>query len=118
MQNNKYSRSLIIANNWRKKQIKNITLLQEEMEKNLIDKKLIDKFLIEQYDLINIKYNNKINNNPNLNSKPNLKKNKELVFLMKNEKLLNDLINKKLIPKDYINEQYNKIKVDNINFID
>ena len=55
-QKEKLPRAIVIANNKKQKQIKNILTLRDEMIKNSIDSTLIKKFMDEEYDKINKEY--------------------------------------------------------------
>jgi hypothetical protein len=137
---NKKSRSLTMASNCKKKQIKNIMVLQQEMVNNNIDQKLIDEFINDQYEIINNeynlkveKYNNKILSNLEINksNKEKIKnRNKEISNLIKNKIILDkngidkEYINNYIINQyQNINNKYNDIILDsddqyNIEFID
>lgn len=122
----KIPRSIILANNWKNNQIKNLILLKNEMILNNINNDLITKFINDQYEIINIQYNYKIDKYYNseqsklLQTNLDKKMKKEIDILIK----YNNLLEKYNIDKKYINiikKQYDDInsqyKLYNINFI-
>jgi hypothetical protein len=115
-------RGITMANNWKMKEIKTIMILKEEMIKNNINEDMIKEFMDEQYDIINNKYNERIERY-NKNKEKKLEKDKESIekktkiikrenavnFLIKNKMFLEDNgVNKKYI-KDYTKKQYDEI---------
>lgn len=138
----KKTRGETIAENWKKKELKHVFELRDEMEENNIDGKLIKKYLDEQYEKINKQYENKIKKyqdtqlkkqNKTEDKETKNKRKKAIDFLLKNkdyleEKGYNPEYIKKFMDKQY--EEINKFysvdtenKIDNIdlehvNFID
>lgn len=115
-------RGITMANNWKIKEIKTIMILKEEMIKNNINEDMIKEFMDEQYNIINNKYNQRIERY-NKNKEKKLEKDKENIekktkiikrenavnFLIKNKMFLEDNgVNKKYI-KDYTKKQYDEI---------
>ena len=143
-QYNKLPRSIVIANNKKKADIKNILTLRDEMNKNNIDSKLINQFVNEQYDKINKEYeerlkkynDKKIKNNDNkinneINNEIKKKRGKAVEFLLKNKTFLEEHGASKDYVKKYVDKQYQEINeyytnknelddidIESINFID
>jgi hypothetical protein len=131
----KTSRTIIMANNKKQNNIKNILLLRDEMIYHKIDDKLIKEFLDEQYNIINKEYDEKIKKfEKNKNVKSNniqlteikKKRTKAVEFLLKNKYFMEEHgVNKESI-KRYVNKEYEEInnyytyvdKLDYVNFID
>lgn len=120
----KQSRALTMANNWKKKEVDKILFLRDEMVSKKIDSKLIEEFVNEQYEVINQKYQNKINKHNNPNNKKELinamktKRKKAINFLLLNKQFLEDKgISPEYIQK-YVDKQYEEINelysLDNI----
>jgi len=128
-------RTIIIANNKKQNNIKNILLLRDEMIYHKIDDKLIKEFLDEQYNIINKEYDEKIKKfEKNKNLKSNniqlteikKKRTKAVEFLLKNKYFMEEHgVNKESI-KRYVDKEYEEInnyytyvdKLDYVNFID
>ncbi len=123
---NKKPRSIVLSENWKKKEIQKVLLLRDEMIENNIDKILIKKYIDEQYDLINEKYEQRIQkyynsiniikqtDNSNLNSihinPVNKKKREKAVdFLLKNKTFLENNGASQEFINNYVNKQYNLI---------
>lgn len=51
----KQPRSIVLANNWKNKEISNVLKLRDEMVEYSIDNVLIQEFLDEEYERINTK---------------------------------------------------------------
>ena len=131
----KTPRTIIMANNKKQNNIKNILLLRDEMIYHKIDDKLIKQFLDEQYNIINKEYDEKIKKfEKNKNVKSNniqlteIKKKRTIAveFLLKNKYFMEEHgVNKESI-KRYVNKEYEEInnyytyvdKLDYVNFID
>jgi hypothetical protein len=146
--NNQYEklpRGIVIANNKKQAEIKNILTLRDEMVKNSIDPVLIKKFLDEQYHKITKEYDERVKK---YNEKQKLKeKNKETInikkkrdkavdFLIKSKTFLEEHGASKEYIKKYVDKQYKEINeyyvvnlnsepesdsdinLDDINFID
>jgi len=131
----KTPRTIIIANNKKQNNIKNILLLRDEMIYHKIDDKLIKEFLDEQYNIINKEYDEKIKKfEKNKNVKSNniqlteikKKRTKAVEFLLKNKYFMEEHgVNKESI-KRYVDKEYEEInnyytyvdKLDYVNFID
>jgi hypothetical protein len=131
----KTPRTIIMANNKKQNNIKNILLLRDEMIYHKIDDKLIKQFLDEQYNIINKEYDEKIKKfEKNKNVKSNniqlteikKKRTKAVEFLLKNKYFMEEHgVNKESI-KRYVNKEYEEInnyytyvdKLDYVNFID
>jgi hypothetical protein len=126
------SRAHTIADNWRKREIKYVLELRDEMIVNNIDKKLIDEYVEEEYEKINEKYTAKINKpakkatDNKLKKEIKTKRDNAINFLLKNKNWMEtNNIDSKYIKK-YVDEQYEYIdafyKVENfvvnIDFID
>lgn len=126
-QKEKLPRPIVIANNKKQAEIKNILTLRDEMNKNNINTILVKKFIDEQYDKINkeyeeriIKYNKNHEKNPEIKISKEVKKKrgKAVEFLIKNKNFLeehgasNEYI-KKYVEKQYkeINEYYDNVKL-------
>ena len=138
----KTPRAIIMANNKKQKNIRNILLLRDEMIYHNIDDKLIKQFVDEQYDIINKEYDEKIKKfEKNKNVKSNniqlieikKKRTKAVDFILKNKYFMEEHgVNKESI-KRYVDKEYGEINkyydynnidnyldinIDNINFID
>ena len=128
------SRGIILANSWRKKQLKILLQVKEEMIGNNISNKDIDEYINTEYNNIEIKYNQRIekqkNNNSDKIKKIKSKQRKEIKVLIQSKLFLEDnriniddidLFNQKY---QEINEEYKQkakilnIKKDKIDFID
>lgn len=121
-QKEKLPRSIIIANNKKQSEIKNVLSLRDEMIENSIDPTLIKKFVDEQYKKINkdyedkiVKYNKKkekdLQNNEIISKIKNIKKKREkaVEFLLKNKTFLEEHGASKEYIKKYIEKQYQEI---------
>lgn len=121
-QKEKLPRSIIIANNKKQNEIKNVLLLRDEMIDNSIDPTLIKKFVDEQYEKINKNYDDKIakynkkqekkiQNNDTAAKVINIKKKREkaVEFLLKNKTFLEDHGASKEYVKKYVEKQYQEI---------
>lgn len=136
---NKKPRGIIMADNWKKKEIQIVLSLREEMIQNNIDKNLIESYLNEQYAKIDKEYNQKIQkyNEKNNESKNIIKtlesKRKKAIKLLAKNKLNMERLGvkpeeiKKYLDREYeqINNLYsydpedpNFINLDRVNFID
>jgi len=114
MQNHKSKqipRSIVLANNWKTKELKLLNILRKEMITNKIDEQLIKEYVDEQYTLINKKYENKIkkyNDKININSNEikitKSERKKAVEFIMKNKKFLEE----NGAPIEYINNYVEK----------
>ena len=131
----KQPRSIVLANNWKNKEISNVLKLRDEMVEYSIDNVLIQEFLDEEYERINTKYNERINKYYNMiNNTPDIKGKKKareqsINFLIKNKTFLeekgfkSEYINN-YVEKHYklINDKYNNNNNNNnnntIHFID
>jgi hypothetical protein len=126
------SRAHTIADNWKKREIKYVLELRDEMIANDIDKKLIDEYVEEEYEKINEQYTAKINKSSKkvidnkLKKEIKMKRDKAVNFLLKNKSWMEtNNVDSKYIKK-YVDEQYEYIdsfyKVENfvmnIDFID
>lgn len=121
----KHSRTLTMANNWKKKEVDKILFLRDEMVSKKIDNKLIEEFINEQYEVINQKYQNKINKHNSVNNSRKevintmkTKRKKAINFLLLNKQFLEDKgISAEYIQK-YVDKQYEEINelysLDNI----
>ena len=131
----KQPRSIVLANNWKNKEISNVLKLRDEMVEYSIDNVLIQEFLDEEYSRINTKYNERINKYHNMiNNTPNIKEKKKareqsINFLIKNKTFLEEKGFKSEYINNYVEKHYklindkfnNKIinnKNNNIFFID
>lgn len=118
-QKEKIPRSIVIANNKKQKEIKNLLSLRDEMNDNSIDSTLIKKFVDEQYEKINKEYEDKISkhnkqnlqNNEMLSKIKNIKKKREkaVEFLLKNKTFLEEHGASKEYVKKYVEKQYQDI---------
>jgi hypothetical protein len=121
-QKEKLPRSIVIANNKKQNEIKNILSLRDEMIENSIDPILIKKFVDEQYEKINRNYEDKIakhnikkekilQNNEITSKIKNIKKKREKAvdFLLKNKTFLEEHGASKEYIKKYVEKQYNEI---------
>ena len=118
-QKEKIPRSIVIANNKKQKEIKNLLSLRDEMNDNSIDSTLIKKFFDEQYEKINKEYEDKISkhnkqnlqNNEMLSKIKNIKKKREkaVEFLLKNKTFLEEHGASKEYVKKYVEKQYQDI---------
>ena len=117
-QKDKIPRSIVIANNKKQAEIKNVLILRDEMEKNSIDPKLIKKFLDEQYDSINKKHQERISKfnekqksltDNKLLKDIKKKKDKAIEFLLKNKAFLEEKGASKEYIKKYVEKQYEEI---------
>ena len=120
-QKEKIPRSIVIANNKKQKEIKNLLSLRDEMIENSIDSILIKKFVDEQYEKINKEYQDKISkhnkqklqNNEMLSKIKNIKKKREkaVEFLLKNKTFLEEHGASKEYVKKYVEKQYQDINI-------
>jgi hypothetical protein len=138
-QKNKQPRTITMAENWKKKEIKNTLLLRDEMIANNINDKLIKQYLEDQYNRINKEYNNKIEKyyknekqkeNRLINKNLKIKRNKAIEFLLKNKSFLEEKGVDAEYIKKYVEKQYEEINhiytldpeaninLEAINFID
>lgn len=132
-QKEKLPRSIVIANNKKQKEIKNLLSLRDEMIENSIDSTLIKKFVDEQYVKINKEYEDKIiakgvyvpngttkhnkkheknlQNNDVTSKIKNIKKKREkaVEFLLKNKNFLEEHGASKEYVKKYVEKQYQEI---------
>jgi len=114
MQNQKSKqipRSIVLANNWKTKELKLLNILRKEMITNKIDEQLIKEYVDEQYTLINKKYENKIkkyNDKINVDAKETKitksERKKAIEFIIKNKKFLEE----NGAPIEYINNYVEK----------
>lgn len=114
----KIPRTIIIANNKKQNNIKNLLLLRDEMIYYKIDDKLIKEFIDEQYNIINKEYDEKIekfekNKDVNLNNTQLIeikkKRTKAVDFLLKNKSFMEEHgVNKDSI-KQYVDKEYDEI---------
>ena len=113
--NSKVPRTIVMANNWKNKEIATVIGLRDEMVTHNIDEKLIKKYLDEEYDRINTqyelrikKYHDKLEKNLNNNDNKSIKKSREkaIDFIIKNKMFLEEKgYNKEYIDK-YVNKHY------------
>lgn len=118
-QKEKLPRAIVMANNKKQKQIKNVLTLRDEMIKNSIDSALIKKFMDEEYDKINKEYKTKLEKHKNSNSKNSninvdsneikKKREKAVEFLLKNKSFLEEHGASKEYVKKYVDKQYKEI---------
>lgn len=118
-QKEKLPRAIVMANNKKQKQIKNVLTLRDEMIKNFIDSTLIKKFIDEEYDKINKEYKTKLEKHKNSNSKNSnidvcsneikKKREKAVEFLLKNKSFLEEHGASKEYVKKYVDKQYKEI---------
>lgn len=107
------ARSVVLANNWKKKQIKYIILLRDEMIKNNIDPDLIKKYVDDEYQNIELEYKERINKylqkKEETNKNEDKLKQKSINFLFKTKLFLekNNIDKSKIT--NYIDINYNKI---------
>lgn len=137
----KKPRGIVLADNWKKKEIQVVLNLRDEMIENNIDEKLIKSYLDEQYAKIDKEYNLKIQKYNEKNAKSEHKqteknletKRKKAISLLAKNKLYMEQRGakpeeiKKFLDREY--EQINKlysydpedpqnINIDRVNFID
>jgi len=135
----KKPRAIVLADNWKMKEIKLVLALRDEMVEYSIDNNLIQEYLDEEYERINSmyeerikKYQNKINNVKHVNV--NKKKRKEAInFIIKNKEFLQEKGYDPTFIENYANKHYsiickkynitsnitsNNITNNNISFID
>lgn len=139
-QSTKIPRSVVIANNKKQADIKNVLTLRDEMEKNNINDKLIKQFLDDEYIKINEEYDERItkynakqnkNNNDKINKEIKKKRTKAIEFILKNKTFLEEHGASKEYVKKYVDKQYqeineyyankdnlDEINIDLIDFID
>lgn len=130
-QKEKLPRGIVIANNKKQTDIKNVLILRDEMLANKIDEKLIKKFLDEQYEKINGEYEKRITkhteNTKNQAKKKSIQENKKkrekaVEFLLKNKTFLEEHGASKEYVKKYVEKQYQEINeyydTSNIHFDD
>ncbi len=124
----KKPRSIVISDNWKQKEIQKVLSLRDEMIEHNIDKLLIKKYVDEQYNIINKKYEEKVQKYYQKQSKNNeqieqikqtnkKKREKAVDFLIKNKTFLEENgVNQKYI-QNYVETQYNYINktYDNTN---
>ena len=135
-------RSITMSENWKKREIKHVLELRDEMLANNIDETLIKKYVDEQYYKINQEYESKINKylekqkkqeDKKLEKDIKEKRKKAIQFLLKNKAFLEEKgVNKEYIKK-YVDTHYNQINqlyildnsdpydtidLDTINFLD
>jgi len=120
-QKEKIPRIIVIANNKKQKEIKNLLSLRDEMIENSIDTTLIKKFVDEQYEKINKECEDKISkhnkqnlqNNEMLSKIKNIKKKREkaVEFLLKNKTFLEEHGASKEYVKKYVEKQYQDINI-------
>jgi hypothetical protein len=125
---NKTPRSIIMAENWKNKEIKHILELRDEMLANNIDDNLIKKYIDEQYDKINQEYETKIKKyydkqkkleNKSVEKDVKQKRDKAVQFLLKNKNFLEENGASKEYIKKYVDIQYNMINLTyNIDYSD
>jgi len=117
-QKEKLPRPIVIANNKKQADIKNILTLRDEMNKNNINSILIKKFIDEQYDKINKEYderikkynkNNETNSDIKLTKEVKKKRGKAVEFLIKNKNFLEEHGASKEYIKKYVEKQYQEI---------
>jgi hypothetical protein len=137
MDTTKQPRSIVMANNWKIREIKGILILRDEMVANNINESLIKKFVDEQYEKINEQYNIKIKKHNDKqaklhNSGKKINKHerqKAINFLIQNKNFLeehgaNPEYIKKYVEKHYedINNKYDNdgedVNLNNVNFLD
>jgi hypothetical protein len=135
-------RSITMSENWKKREIKHVLELRDEMLANNIDETLIKKYVDEQYYKINQEYESKINKylekqrkqeNKNLEKDIKQKRKKAIQFLLKNKDFLEEKGANKEYIKKYVDTQYNQINqiyildnsdpydiidIESINFLD
>jgi hypothetical protein len=118
----KIPREIVIANNKKQAEIKNVLTLRDEMVANNIDNKLIQKYINEQYEKINLEYEKKItkyNEKTKINTQTqsqqkkikDIKKKREkaIEFLLKNKRFLEEQGASKEYIKKYVDKQYQEI---------
>jgi len=131
---NKKSKTYIMAENKKNKEIKFVFKVRDEMISNNIDEKVIKQYIEEEYKKIINEYNEKIikynekqsKQNKNQNKLDKIKRNKEIEIILKNkycleEKGYNSEYIKKYVDRQYneINKKYNySVNLPNIDFID
>lgn len=111
----KIPRGILLANNWKKKELETITILRDEMILNKINNNLIKQFLDEEYNRITQEYETKINkyNKKQLPNKENKiikhKRKNAINFLFQTKAFLeNNGASPEYINK-YIEKQYTEI---------
>ena len=111
------SRSITLAKNWKKKEIDNVLYLKEQMNQKKISQTLIDNYLNEQYDIINKKFEEKINKAQSKVTNNYSKRKNTIEFIIKTKTFMEKHnINPNLIKKytnshyDFVNEKYKKTK--------
>lgn len=111
MKNFKKPRSVIIAENIKSKQIKELLIMKEIMQNNDIDIELINEYLEEQYIIINKEYYDKINNctKKTTTQDINKKRNDAIDFLIKNKNFLEQNKAPPEYIKRYVDKQYSEI---------
>ena len=106
----KKSRSVIIAENKKSKQIKELLIMKDIMQNNDIDIELINEYLEEQYIIINKEYYDKINKCTKTTSQDiNKKRNDAIDFLIKNKNFLEQNGAPLEYIKKYVDKQYLEI---------
>jgi hypothetical protein len=135
-------RSITMSENWKKREIKHVLELRDEMLANNIDETLIKKYVDEQYYKINQEYESKINKylekqkkqeDKKLEKDIKEKRKKAIQFLLKNKEFLEEKGANKEYIKKYVDTHYNQINqlyilnnsdpydtidLDTINFLD
>jgi len=108
----KKPRAIVMADNWKTKEIKLVLAIRDEMVDFSIDPNLIQEYLDEEYERINIMYDEKIKKHQdkmnNIKTPNNNKKRKEAIkFIIKNKEFLEERgFNKEYI-ENYMNKHYN-----------
>ena len=111
----KQSRGIVLANNWRIKEIEKLHNMKDDMRQNNIDKNLIDDYVNEEFEKINKKYDERVNNYNNNKLKNDSKRfkrkqndniKKEVLNIITSQIICEKLgVNKKLIDKIVENEK-------------
>ena len=108
----KKPRAIVMADNWKTKEIKLVLAIRDEMVDFSIDPNLIQEYLDEEYERINIMYDEKIKKHQdkmnNIKTSNNNKKRKEAIkFIIKNKEFLEERGFTKEYIENYMNKHYN-----------
>ena len=110
-------RVITMATNWRRKEINIVLGLRDEMIANNIDNTLIETYLKDEYERINIHYNNKIKKfyDKNSNKTDNKSRKNAITFLIKNKECLEENGASPMFIANYVKKYYDIIcdKYDN-----
>ena len=110
--NSKLPRTIVMANNWKNKEIATVIGLRDEMVTHNIDEKLIKKYLDEEYERINTqyelrikKYHDKIQSGNDIKIRKKSRE-KAIDFIIKNKMFLEDKGYNKEYIDNYVNKHY------------